>query len=94
MKKFAMTYATIGGLINNAEIRAVSPAVQQAYESMNIEAAGAACSACAKRKKLSDASGPLINKLQSSSDAELARIKKTLGVDILVFPNGMSFVER
>ena len=32
--------------------------------------------------------------LQAASDMELARIKKALGVDVLVFPNGMTFIER
>jgi hypothetical protein len=52
MKKFAMTYATVNGLLSNADIRAISPAIQQAYESVNSQTSDSGCSACAKKKKM------------------------------------------
>ena len=94
MKKFAMTYATVNGLLSNADIRAISPAIQQAYESINSQTSDSGCSACAKKKKMNEASTSLMATLQAASDMELARIKKALGVDVLVFPNGMTFIER
>ena len=94
MTKFAMTYATVSGLINNAEVRAVSPAVKAAFDAANIEVQGEGCSACSKRKKMNDAATKLISQLQASSDMELDRIKKALGVEKLVFPNGLTFIER
>lgn len=94
MKKFAMTYATVNGLLSNADIRAISPAIQQAYESINSQTSDSGCSACAKKKKMNEASTGLMATLQAASDMELARIKKALGVDVLVFPNGMTFIER
>lgn len=94
MNKFAMTYATVNGLINNAEVRAASPAVKAAYDAVNTEVATTGCSACSKRKKMNDATNKLISQLQGASDLELDRIKRALGVEKLVFPNGLSFIER
>lgn len=94
MKKFAMTYATVHGLLNNAEVRAISPAVQSAYSSATADTGAEGCSACAKRKRMNEATNQLIAQLQGASDMELDRIKKALGVDKLVFPNGLSFIER
>ena len=89
-----MTYATVHGLLNNAEVRNISPAIKAAYEAVQAETASAGCSACAKRKKMSDATNLLLAQLQGASDLELDRIKKALGVDKLVFPSGLSFTER
>lgn len=94
MKKFAMTYATVHGLLNNAEVRNISPAIKAAYDSVQSEVNTTGCSACAKRKKMQDATNNLLAQLQGASDLELDRIKKALGVDKLVFPNGLSFIER
>ena len=94
MKKFAMTYATVHGLLNNAEVRNISPAIKAAYDAVQTETKVQGCSACAKRKKMNDAVAGLISQLQGASDMELDRIKKALGVELLVFPNGMSFIER
>jgi hypothetical protein len=93
-KKFAITYATVYGLLNNSEIRTISPIIKAAYDSIETETAGQACSACAKKKRTNEAITKLIEQLQGSSDLELDRIKKALGVNILIFPNGMSFMER
>ena len=94
MKKFAMTYATVHGLLNNAEVRNVSPVIKAAYEAVQAETNVQGCSACAKRKKMNDATNTLLAQLQSASDLELDRIKKALGVEVLVFANGFSFTER
>jgi len=94
MKKFAMTYATVHGLLNNAEVRAISPAIKAAYDSIEASTAGQGCSACAKKKKANEAITQLISQLQGASDLELDRIKKALGVETLVFSSGLSFVER
>jgi hypothetical protein len=94
MTKFAMTYATVSSLINNAEIRSVSPVVKAAYDAVNTETQSEGCSACSKRKKMNDAATRLISQLQASSDLELDRIKKALGVQKLVFPSGLTFIER
>lgn len=94
MKKFAMTYSTINGLLNNSQVRDASPIVRAAYEAINAESANVGCSACAKRKKMSDTVSSLTAQLQGASDLELDRIKKALGVDKLVFPSGLTFVER
>lgn len=94
MKKFAMTYATVHGLLNNAEVRNISPVIKAAYDSIQSETNVAGCSACAKRKKMNDATNSLLTQLQGASDLELDRIKRALGVEKLVFPNGMTFIER
>jgi hypothetical protein len=94
MKKFAMTYSTVHGLLNNAEVRAVSPIIKAAYDAVETETSAQGCSACAKRKRMSDAVNQLLAQLQGSSELELDRIKKALGVEVLVFPNGLSFIER
>lgn len=94
MKKFAMTYATVHGLLNNAEVRAVSPTIKAAYDAVEAASTDQGCSACAKRKRVGEAVNPLLTQLQGASELELDRIKKALGVETLVFPNGLSFIER
>ncbi len=94
MKNFAMTYTTVSGLINNEAVRAISPTINAAYDGVNAPVDGKACSSCTKRKRINDAATRLITELQSASDLELDRIKKALGVDKLIFPNGMTFTER
>lgn len=89
-----MTYATVHGLLNNAEVRSASPAIKAAYDNIEASASGTGCSACAKKKKSSEVINQLISQLQGASEMELDRIKRALGVEKLVFPNGLSFVER
>jgi len=93
-KKFAMTYATINALLNNEEVRKISPMIKNAYDVVNSDITSSGCSSCAKRKKLNEASISLLSQLQNASDMELDRIKKALGVDKLVFPNGFKTIER
>jgi hypothetical protein len=93
MKKFAVTYATMNSLLNNEQIRNISPTIKTAWDSLNAQAASASCSACAKRKKMNEISSSLIGQLQRASSMELDRIKKALGVDVLVFPNGFKAIE-
>lgn len=94
MKKFAMTYATVYGLLNNADVRSISPAIKAAYDSVEANTTSQGCSACAKKKRTNEAVTQLITQLQGASDLELDRIKKALGVETLVFPNGLTFIER
>lgn len=89
-----MTYSTVYGLLNNAEIRAISPTIKDAYDSVEASNNEQGCSACAKRKRTSDAVNNLIAHLQNVSELELDRIKKILGVDKLVFPAGLNFIEK
>jgi hypothetical protein len=93
-KKFAMTYATINALLNNEQVRQISPMIKNAFDAVNSDIHTSGCSSCAKRKKLNDAATSLLSQLQNASDMELDRIKKALGVDKLVFPNGFSAIER
>jgi hypothetical protein len=93
MKKFAVTYATMNTLISNPQIREISPTIKSAWDSLQSHSTSASCSACAKRKKMNEVSSNLIGQLQRSSQMELDRIKKALGVDILVFPNGFKAIE-
>jgi hypothetical protein len=94
MKKFAVTYSTAASLIANSEVRSASDIVRTAYERINAGVKTEGCSACAKRKRLNEVTSEMIANLQGASDMELDRIKKVLGVEKLVFGNGMSFVER
>lgn len=89
-----MTYATVHGLLNNAEVRAISPAIKAAYDSIEASTADQGCSACARKKKSNEAIIQLISQLQGASELELDRIKKALGVETLVFSNGLNFIER
>jgi len=89
-----MTYSTVYGLLNNAEIRAISPIIKAAYDSVEANNNEQGCSACAKRKRIGDAVNKLTSQLQEVSELELDRIKKILGVDKLVFPAGLSFIEK
>ena len=93
MNKKAVTHSTLLDLIGNSSVRTVSPAVQEAWAAANAASSGK-CSACAKRKQASDAAANLLTRLRGASDAEIDRIKRALGVDKLVFQDGMSFIER
>jgi hypothetical protein len=93
MKKKPITHATLLDLMNNAAVRAVSQSVQDAHQEANA-ATKAKCSSCARRKQAASASSQLLEKLRSAPDSEIDRIKRALGVDVLVFSNGMTFIER
>jgi hypothetical protein len=94
MKKYAITHSTLAAMLENADLRSASDLIRFAYEKINIETKSEGCTACARRKRINDAIADLIVKLQGASDLELDRIKRVLGVDKLVFGNGMSFIER
>lgn len=94
MNKFAITHSTVASMLENADLRAASDFIKTAHEKLSTETASGGCSACAKRKRVNEVVADVVNKLQGASDLELDRIKKVLGVDKLVFGNGMSFIER
>lgn len=94
MKKFAITNSTVSTMLENAELRSASDFVRTAYEKLNTETKTSGCSQCAKRKKINDVVNELITNLRNASDMEIDRIKKVLGVEKLVFGNGLSFIER
>ena len=94
MKKYAITHSTVASMLENTELRSASDLVRLAYEKINLETRTEGCTACARRKRVNDTIVDLIGKLQGASDLELDRIKRVLGVDKLVFGNGLSFIER
>lgn len=92
MKK-PVTHATLLDFINNAAVRAVSPSVEQAYRAANA-ATGSKCSSCARRKQAAAAASELLQQLRAAPDSEIDRIKRALGVEALIFSEGMTNVER
>lgn len=94
MKKHAIVHSTVTGLINNEAARKVSDILATAYRAINTTPPGGGCSECAKRKAANAAISAAIDQLKRASDQELDRIKRVLGVDVLVFGDGLKFIER
>jgi len=94
VKKFAVTHATVGTLIDNLAAREASPAVMAAHTAMHAVENPGTCSACAKRRRTAATNTELINALKGASDLELDRLKRALDVETFVFGVGLGFVER
>jgi len=94
MKKLAIHPTTAQSLVQNESIRKVSDIVKTAHAAINANTSGAGCSECAKRKQTNAAIAALIDQLKKASPQELDRIKKVLDVDVLVFGDGIKYLER
>ena len=93
MRRQPVTHSTLLDLMNNSAGRGVSPSVRDAHGQAN-GAHSETCSRCERRKMAAQASSQLLDSLRRAPDSEIDRIKRVLGVDALVFSEGMTFIER
>lgn len=93
MRRQPVTHSTLLDLMNNAAVRGVSPSVRDAHDHASGAHSGT-CSKCERRKMAAEAASRLVDSLRRAPDSEIDRIKRVLGVDALVFSEGMTFIER